>query len=378
MTKLILLFSILSFSITAAPYLEYCAGSQLKYKDAGSGGTGGHAFVYIDGLCKDYSKGYPQVIPCDLVDQKYKDKYPHTGVGISLDSEYKNVNWVAIPTRELTFSLSSVNQIVEKSLKYKVFKGVELHRSAASLDKNIFSKKLSAYNIAYDENEDGNLLLPQSSFIKPTRSTQVFSTLYTIGTDIAINTARDLACIKLDLKGQSSLNNIADYLNDKNKYYYKYSENTYVWHMLLNNCTHLSLNLINVAGFESPYYDVNPNVKSASLEHFATALAINPNKAIKNMMTPADGFKMLKREQKGELKFYPAKKTLGSVFETKGLKVFSFDPLNEKKSCIHDFSKILTKSKLSQVSFFIRKVIFGSGLYTQYKNHFYKIEELLK
>src|SRR5690606_36622628 len=87
---------------------------------------------YINGLCKDNSKDYPQVAPCDEIKEK---NIAHQGVGISLDSDFKNITWVAIPGRELTFfgdisprpiDLNDIESITQKAIDLKIFENVEM------------------------------------------------------------------------------------------------------------------------------------------------------------------------------------------------------------------------------------------------------------
>jgi hypothetical protein len=82
-------------------YFEYCTGTQWKLQNGEIGGSPGHGFTYIHGLCKDYRSSYPQVIPCSEVSYDLREKYPHDGVGISLDKNFSNVMWVAVPGREM-------------------------------------------------------------------------------------------------------------------------------------------------------------------------------------------------------------------------------------------------------------------------------------
>ena len=134
---IIFILFIVNLDLYAAS-IEYCDGSQLNYKNAGSGGTGGHAFIYVEGLCKDYTKSYPQVIPCSEVSETHKNRFPHQGVGISLDSDLRNVSWIAVPGREVFFGVQSVDELINHSIKYKVFDGVKLHEKDSLLN-GIFS-----------------------------------------------------------------------------------------------------------------------------------------------------------------------------------------------------------------------------------------------
>lgn len=209
-------------------YYEYCTATQVKYQpeyfEGGTGGAGGHAFIYVHGLCKDYTKDYPQVVPCEEVNEELRTQYPHDGVGISLDSDYKNIMWVAVPGKDLIFNgnLNSKEPMLEKDIEalkdqafaLKVFENVELKTTT---DAPLNSKKHSD-----------------------------FATLWSAGTDIAISWGRELRCVKTPIN-KKSVKQISLYLNAQNNSIYK-TEKDYDWSFLYNNCTHLSLNTANAFG----------------------------------------------------------------------------------------------------------------------------------
>src|SRR5215469_15518959 len=75
-------------------YAELCALSEIR-KKPGFGvqfrsGMGGHSLLYLSGVCRDRQAGYPVLKLCDpgASPARY-------GVGISVNSHYKNANWVA-------------------------------------------------------------------------------------------------------------------------------------------------------------------------------------------------------------------------------------------------------------------------------------------
>lgn len=220
-----LLFALISLPVFSASYsevypeyFEYCASTQLKYQKAyfegAVGGPGGHGFLYINGLCKDYSKDYPQVKPCD-------EKDNHKGVGISLDSDFTNVMWVAVPGRELILngdqeasriiSHDDVNKLAEKSYKLKIFENVKL--------KSEFTN-IHAFN---------------------SKEYQEAAAIFSIGTDIAINWGRELRCIKIPIN-KSDIPKAAEYLNKVNNEYY-FTGKEFKWSGFSNNCAHLAKNV---------------------------------------------------------------------------------------------------------------------------------------
>jgi hypothetical protein len=198
-------------------YFEYCAASQVKYTktyfEGSVGGPGGHGFLYVHGLCKDNSKGYPQVKPCEE---------EGSGVGISLDSDYANVKWIAVPGRDLMMngnhspedinpvSLEEIENVKLKAYELEIFKGVEL--KAEDIAKYKFGSK--QYEMAAAE--------------------------WSIGTDLALRFGRELRCTRTPIS-KSQVSDLANYLNAENDKYYK-TEAVYEWSFVYNNCSHLTLN----------------------------------------------------------------------------------------------------------------------------------------
>jgi len=78
-------------------YLQLCAVSRIRAKFAKEGGSPGHAVMYLKGACKDNSYPYPRIKACD-------EGSAQTGVGISVNKTFKNVNWMAAPGKALFFT----------------------------------------------------------------------------------------------------------------------------------------------------------------------------------------------------------------------------------------------------------------------------------
>ena len=200
-------------------YFEYCSGTQWKLKTGEAGGTPGHGFTYIHGLCKDYRSAYPQVIPCSEVSEEMRAKHPHDGVGISLDKNFSNVMWVAVPGRDMTLNgeverkaitQSDIEAHIRKINELKVFEGV-------------ITKPNKAKGIPFGTPEYLEAIA-----------------LDTLGTDHAVNWARGLHCVKIPAP-KEKLPAVAKFLNESNNQY-KDGSKEYEWSMLKNNCIHLSVN----------------------------------------------------------------------------------------------------------------------------------------
>lgn len=210
-------------------YFEYCTGSRWKLQNGEEGGKPGHGFTYIHGLCKDYRSSYPQVIPCSAVSLELKEKYPHDGVGISLDKNFSNVMWVAVPGRDFTFfgdittprftTEDDVKNVIQKALDLKIFNDV-VHKGE----------------------------VPQAlPFNSPEYLEAVADA--TLGTEYAVNWARELHCVKIPVK-EETLPAVAKFLNESNNQFK--SGPGYEWDKITNNCAHLSINTSHVMGINKP------------------------------------------------------------------------------------------------------------------------------
>ena len=82
-------------------YIETCAISKLDVYKKPKGGPAGHSVMFLKGACLDKSSVIPQIKLCSNL--KNSQKYLNNEVGISVNSYFANVNWVAIPSRELFF-----------------------------------------------------------------------------------------------------------------------------------------------------------------------------------------------------------------------------------------------------------------------------------
>jgi hypothetical protein len=84
-------------------YIETCAVSALKKKPGFGfeyqGGAGGHAVIYLNGVCRDSKQSYPVVQICD-------DTVPseESGVGLSSNGHFSNAAWIATPGRDFFFN----------------------------------------------------------------------------------------------------------------------------------------------------------------------------------------------------------------------------------------------------------------------------------
>ena len=203
-------------------YVQLCAVSQIRAKFAATGGTPGHAVMYLKGACKDKSVFYLCLKLCD-------ENSKHTGVGISVNKTFKNVNWIAIPGKELFFkgnlkpadfvTEAKVRSMIEFAADKHVFEGIEIHDQ-----------------------------------YKPEEATpeavELFLASEMLGTDFALNFGRNALCANLPIT-EPVLQDIIDYLNALNDEYAS-GKATYNWSGYSDNCVHTLRNALAAGGVWSP------------------------------------------------------------------------------------------------------------------------------
>lgn len=256
-------------------YFEYCTGTQWKLQNGEVGGSPGHGFSYIHGLCKDYRSSYPQVIPCSEVSAELKAKYPHEGVGISLDKNFSNVMWIAVPGRDFM-----LNGNVER----KAINEADVAVHVATINKlKIFDEVISKSDKMKD-------LTPGTPEYLDAIARD------TLGTDHAVNWARELHCVKIPATSES-LKEVTTFLNNSNNQYK--TGPGYEWSKLSNNCVHLSVNQSHAMGIS----------KELKLDQ-------KHIKMVMNMALPANGFLMY--ADLAVLAKMPSNKLLSKVLPEKG------------------------------------------------------------
>jgi hypothetical protein len=208
-------------------YAEFCAVSQiLKKPGFGAdirGGRGGHAVLYLNGVCRDHDAHYPTLVLCD----------PHgdpdrQGVGLSVNEHFKNANWVATEGREFFFrgglaptdhlTRDAYRRVLAKAQAQGIYDGVQFYD-------RVFADDMPA-------GWQG--------------SRGEFKYEISAGTDFAINLARDRYCARVPFD-RTKMGTIVTYLNDLNDIY-KGGKKDFVWNVVQDNCTHLAHNVLAVVG----------------------------------------------------------------------------------------------------------------------------------
>ncbi len=203
-------------------FVQYCSGSRYKEIKGVSGGAGGHGLVYVEGLCKDPSVSYPRVKVCEKHDLS-------TGAWISVNSDFKNVNWVVVPGyhtglhgnieegRRITEA--EVQGVVEDAIKKKIFEGVRIKPELTSGKE----AGTEVYVRAVARNS--------------------------VGTDYALRFARVMECARVPIQTEK-ISEMATALNQLNEKYYLGGK-TYEWSAIRDNCTHTASLMLEKAGLRS-------------------------------------------------------------------------------------------------------------------------------
>jgi len=210
-------------------YAELCAVSELK-KKPGFGpelasGFGGHAILYLNGVCRDRRAGYPVIGLCD------EDAPPEErGVGLSVNAHYKNAVWVATPGRDFLFHGTL--------------------RSGEPLTRTVYEQTQAAAKAKgiYDGvvfNDDVFADMPSHALRRD------FMYDVSVATDYAIGFGRDRYCARVPLDRERMAALVA-YLNDLNAPY-RAGEKEFDWNVLNNNCSHVAHNALAAAGLWSEW-----------------------------------------------------------------------------------------------------------------------------
>jgi hypothetical protein len=228
-------------------HVEYCAGTELAFVDGVAGGPGGHGFTYIEGLCKDnqpvFKNGrwmvYPRVKPCDGTEG-------YSGVGVSVNSDFKNVNFVVVPTYALFMNgnlgqgervtQAVVDRAADDANRLNVFQNVRI-KPELTLDPK--TGKIDPKTGKPDPKT-------QTGFAYGSPGYMHMMAVNSIGTDYGTRMGRNLECVRLPFP-KARLADVAARLNGINGGYYE-TGTVYNWDGLKNNCAHLASDLLEAAG----------------------------------------------------------------------------------------------------------------------------------
>jgi hypothetical protein len=230
-TLIALSFSAQAFAHT---YFEACGMTRFQPLGAEPGGPGGHAVMYLHGVCKDYSRAYPRLKICE------PGKDNHTGVGVSTAKYFKNVRWVAVPSRSFFFNgdmaegtqvnEEAMNAVARRAIDLKIYESVDFTDEGLPAD---WKGRSRDEQVAYES----------------------------IGTDIALRFVRNSYCAQVPVTSPM-MRAIVSELNAMNDSFYLEGKR-YDWDVFDNNCAHTVYNALAAAKITAPKRTEAPLLKKA-------------------------------------------------------------------------------------------------------------------
>jgi hypothetical protein len=210
-------------------YAELYALTEIR-KRPGDGvplrsGVGGHAILYLNGVRRDRRAGYPTVELCDA-----ETAPSRRGVGISVNSHYRNANWVATDGPEFlwhgalepgeTLTRAAYDRTQERAKALGLLDGVAFHQ-------HLFRDKPSGLS-------DNDYMYEIS-----------------IASDYALRFGRDALRVRVPLD-RARMGAVVAFLNALNAPY-REGARVFEWHVLNNNCSHVAHNALAQAGIWNPW-----------------------------------------------------------------------------------------------------------------------------
>lgn len=202
-------------------YVQLCAVSQIRPVNLPAGGAPGHAVMYVKGACRDTSRGYPRLKLCDPATTDFTD--PESGVGISVDRMFSNVNWMAVDGKEMLISgqvdrsqpltASVQDELLQRTIGLGLYDGITLHEKYVEESKR------------------------HKSFLD-------YLAVQSVGTNFAVSLGRNVYCAKMPIKPKQ-LELVIENLNELND---RYRNRPYRWSAIYDNCTHTIRNALAAAG----------------------------------------------------------------------------------------------------------------------------------
>lgn len=216
-------------------YAELCALSEINKKPGFgaeySSGFGGHAVLYLNGVCRDHDIDYPVIKMCDGPNAAAQ------GVGLSVNDHYRNANWIAVEGKNFLFygtlkpgdrlTRDGYRQTQAAAMKMGVLDGIEFHPHFFDTMPAGMSKRDYMYELS-------------------------------IATDYAINFGRDRYCARVPVS-HDQMQRMVVYLNQLNEPY-RSGRKEFEWGVLTNNCSHMAHNALAAAGIwdedkiEQPFF----------------------------------------------------------------------------------------------------------------------------
>ena len=202
-------------------YAETCALSQIKKKPGFgvelSGGIGGHNVLYLNNVCQIPDERYPTLAMCDELPLKPA----HTGVGITVNSHFRNAMWAAVEGRDFLFN-------------------GELP-SDTPLTREAYAR---AQNTAKDRGLYEAITFHDEFFkeMPPGFTRESFRYEISIATDYAVAFGRNRYCARVPLS-RKQMTRVFQYLNGLNAPY-RTGHKVFDWNILTHNCAHVNHNAL--------------------------------------------------------------------------------------------------------------------------------------
>ena len=221
-------------------YAEFCAVSEISKKpgfgaEIVPGGPGGHSVLYLNGICRVKDAEYPVVALCGAGDPR-----PGEGVGLSVNEHYSNANWIATDGRDFVMhgdlkpgealTRETYLRTQRKAEAMGILNGVVFHSEVFDTQPSGMSKIDFMYDMS-------------------------------VGTDYAVNFARDRYCARIPLD-RAKMGRVVNYLNAVNAPY-RSGQQVFNWNVLENNCSHLAHNALALAGVWPEWGTDRPLIISA-------------------------------------------------------------------------------------------------------------------
>ena len=193
-------------------YVSACAVTQIKSKFSAEGGSAGHAVLFLKGACLDNSRGYPRIGLCDPNTVDLSDS--ESGVGVSVNKVFKNVNWMATPGSTLFYDgILDEGAVTEKAMSDTLklasdeglWDGVEIHEQ---------------YKPESDARDEMLNQLAKDS----------------LSTDFALTFGRHAYCVQIPMS-REQLGKVVTHLNELNDKYAS-GDHEYNWSGYSDNCSH--------------------------------------------------------------------------------------------------------------------------------------------
>lgn len=186
------------------------------------GGWGGHATMFISGACLDDATDYPRLTLCERGESVARKD---SGVGVSVNQVFRNVNWMAFPRRDFFLHGDvSPTEVLDESR----FEEAVQHAARSQLFDNIQMRAESS-----DHRPDG--VSEPEELIRES-----------IGTDFALTFARTAFCSRVPVP-KEVLRAIIGKLNELNEQY-ALTGTPYEWDLYQDNCSHAVHNALAASG----------------------------------------------------------------------------------------------------------------------------------